>query len=160
MLPDRKRIIQAVHRYFIEHSLTLSVAESCTGGLIMHLVTITPGASRYFIGGVVAYSADIKRSLLGVHPDTIQTHGVVSQETALAMASGVRGIMKADIGISTTGNLGPEVLEGKEVGLVCFGYSSQGREATRVFRFKGTREEIKESAALYALQQLLDFLEE
>ncbi|NOY64154.1 MAG: CinA family protein [Nitrospirae bacterium] len=158
MLSEFDNIIRIVHDYFIENSMSLSVAESCTGGLVMHLITNIPGASKYFTGGVVAYSERIKVSILKVPEEVVRRYGVVSEETAIAMASGVRKTMGTHIGISTTGNLGPETLEGKEVGLVCFGYSSEKRVVAKRAIFKGSRGEVKEKAALYCLENLIDFL--
>jgi PncC family amidohydrolase len=158
MLSEFDSIIRAIHDFFIENSMSLSVAESCTGGFVMHLITNIPGASKYFTGGVVAYSERIKVSTLKVPEEVIKRYGVVSEETAIAMASGVRKTMGTDIGISTTGNLGPETLEGKEVGLVYFGYSSEKKDIAKRLIFKGSRHEVKEKAALYCLENLQSFL--
>lgn len=158
MLSEFDRIISKIHDFFIENSMSLSVAESCTGGLVMHLITSIPGASKYLTGGVVAYSERIKISTLKVPEELIRRYGVVSEDTAIAMASGVRKAMGTDIGISTTGNLGPETLEGKEVGLVCFGYSSKKESIAKRAVFKGSRGEIKEKAALYCIEDLIGFL--
>ncbi len=158
MLSGFDSIIRAIHDYFIENSMSLSVAESCTGGLIMHLITNIPGASKYLTGGIVAYSERIKVSTLKVPEEVVRRYGIVSEETAIAMASGVRKTMGTDIGISTTGNLGPEALEGKEIGLVYFGYSSKRKAMAKRIIFKGSRGEVKEKAALYCLENLIDFL--
>ena len=85
-----------------EHGLTLAVAESCTGGLLSKRLTDIPGASGFFMGGVVTYSTQSKTALLGVDPDMINKKGVVSSEVALAMADGARFKVGADIGIGIT----------------------------------------------------------
>ena len=87
---------------------TLAVAESCTGGLVSHLITTVPGSSAYHLGGVVAYANAVKRGLLNVPESTLLTHGAVSAETAEAMAKGVRLTLSADWGLATTGIAGPD----------------------------------------------------
>jgi len=106
-------VIKMVHEVFKKRGLTLSVAESCTGGLISHYITILPGASNFFEAGVVAYSAEAKKKILGISPEVISKHGVVSEKTAKEMAEKVRSLTGTDYSLSTTGNLGPDVLEGK-----------------------------------------------
>jgi len=85
---------------------SLSVAESCTGGLVAGAITSIPGSSRYFRGGVVAYHNSVKTSLLHVPPDLIAGHGAVSREVALAMAEGVLSRFRADLAIAVTGVAG------------------------------------------------------
>jgi PncC family amidohydrolase len=152
-------VIEKVHEIFKEKGLTLSVAESCTGGLISHLLTILPGASTFFNGGVVTYSIDFKERFLGISSEIISSHGVVSEETAREMAERIRIIAKTDYSLSTTGNLGPDVLEGKEKGLVYIAVSREGSTFSREMRLRGDREENKEEAALSALKFLIETVE-
>src|SRR5690606_25849076 len=99
--------------------VTIATAESCTGGLVAHRITTVAGSSAYFIGGVVAYSNELKQSLLGVPAAILERHGAVSRQCALAMAQGVRLRTGADIGVSTTGIAGPGgATPTKPVGLV------------------------------------------
>jgi nicotinamide-nucleotide amidase len=101
------------------HGQTLAVAESCTGGLVAQLVTEVPGASDYFLGGVVAYSNEAKREQLGVPEAPLEEHGAVSEPVVRAMAEGVRARFGADLGVATTGISGPTGgSPGKPVGLV------------------------------------------
>ncbi len=86
---------------------TLAVAESCTGGALAARLTSVPGASRAFLGGVVAYSNDAKRDLLGVDPASIEAEGAVSEAVALQLAAGARARLGADVGVATTGIAGP-----------------------------------------------------
>lgn len=79
-------VVQKVHKFFRKKGLTLSVAESCTGGLISHYITTLPGASIFFKAGVISYSIESKKIILGVSPETISRHGVVSKEAAVEMA--------------------------------------------------------------------------
>lgn len=83
--------------------LKLSAAESCTGGMISHLVTTVPGSSNYYLGSVTSYDPKIKEQLLGVSPDTIEQYGIVSSEVAAAMARGVRSLTGSDYSVATTG---------------------------------------------------------
>ncbi len=152
-------VIQKVHEFFKKKRLTLSVAESCTGGLVSHFLTTLPGASTFFEAGVVAYSIEFKKRILGVSSETISRHGVVSEETAREMAEKIRVLSKTDFSLSTTGNLGPEVLEGKEKGLVYIAVSKKGQTFTKELRLKGNREENKEDAALEALKLLMSIIE-
>ncbi len=104
---------------------TLATAESCTGGLIAHLITAIAGVSTYYQGGVVSYANTAKSELLGVSPHLIESHGAVSAEVAAAMAEGVRNRLSADIGISTTGVAGPGGgTPEKPVGLVYVGLAT------------------------------------
>jgi len=91
----------------IQHTLTISLAESCTGGMMTSILTDISGSSNYVTGGVVSYSNFAKIHILGVHPETLEAHGAVSPETALEMAHGVRNLLKTDIAISITGIAGP-----------------------------------------------------
>ncbi len=159
MKPDILDIAGNVHVLFTKKKLTLSAAESCTGGLISHSITSIAGASSFFIAGAVAYSGDIKRSILNVPPDVIAQYGVVSEETARAMAEGMLLISGSDVSVSTTGNLGPDVLEGKEKGLVYVAAARRGRTLSKALRLKGGREENKEAAAMAALRLLIELAE-
>ncbi len=149
-------IIHRAHELFKARGLTLSVAESCTGGLISHYITYLPGASAFFKAGVVSYSAEMKMKILGVSSDIISSYGVASEQTAREMAEKVRVVTGTDLSVSTTGNLGPDVLEGKEKGLVYIAVSKKDRTFVKELRLKGNREENKEEAALEALSFLIE----
>ena len=143
-----------------ERKLKLALAESCTGGLIGDRITNISGSSEYFLGGVVAYAYEAKVALLGVSWDTLNSKGAVSSETALEMARGVRGLLKADIAVSVTGIAGPGGgTPEKPVGTTWIGLVAKQSEWTRSFRFSGDREQNKTSAAEAALQFLLDYLQ-
>ena len=125
---DIEKTIKKVHDLFKTGQLSLSVSESCTGGLISHYITSMPGASTFFKAGIVSYSARAKVDILKVSKKTISKFGMVSEETAKEMADQARLITDADYSISTTGNIGPDVLEGKDKGLI---YPGSRRRATR-----------------------------
>ncbi len=135
-----------------ERRLTLALAESCSGGLIAHKITSVAGSSGYFPGGVVAYSNDLKESLLGVEPAILVEQGAVSDACARAMATGVRQRTRADLGLAVTGIAGPTggTLD-KPVGTVFIGLSN--REDTRTFRFhfSGDRWQVQEHTAVTGL---------
>ena len=153
------KVIKKVHKIFKKKGLTLSIAESCTGGLISHYITTLSGASAFFVAGIVSYSEDAKKTLLGVSSKTIQHYGVVSEETAREMAEKVRLLTKTDYSISTTGNLGPDVLEGKKQGLVYIAASKEGKTISKKLQLKGDREANKEEASLSALRFLVKLVE-
>ena len=139
--------------------LHVAVAESCTGGYVAKRLTDVSGASEVFECGVVTYSNRMKHQLLGVSQQTLDTFGAVSEETAREMSAGVRRLSGAEIGISVTGNAGPEPSEGKEVGLVYIGVDSP--EMSRVFmlqvnrRDQDARETIRYLASSHALSLIL-----
>jgi PncC family amidohydrolase len=138
----------------------LAVAESCTGGLISHLVTNVAGSSSYFLGGVTAYANEAKVHLLGVHQETLEKFGAVSSETVIEMARGVRNALAADIGISVSGIAGPDGgTPDKPVGTVWIGLSSAQEEYARHFLWAGDRLSVKEQSARAALMLLLEYLQ-
>ncbi len=125
---------QVVGRLLADRHLTISVAESCTGGALADRITNVSGSSAYFERGVVVYSNRSKTQILGVPDELIQLHGAVSKEVAQAMASGIRSVAGTDIGVSTTGIAGPTGgSPEKPVGLVWIGYSD--RSATLAIKF-------------------------
>jgi len=136
---------------------TLAVAESCTGGLIGHLLTEIPGASDYFLGGVICYSDRIKMEQLGVAKATLVRDGAVSEETARQMALGARARLGASFGLAVTGIAGPAGgSDAKPVGTTWIAVASPDREQAARFHFDGDRTAIKEQAAHQALLFLLE----
>jgi PncC family amidohydrolase len=149
-----------VAQLMLQHKLTLVTAESCTGGLIGHLLTNVPGSSQYFLGGLVTYADEMKHSLIAVRAGTLEEHGAVSAEVAKEMAYGVRLNLIGDIGLSVTGIAGPGgATEGKPVGLTYVGISTPDVHEAYEFRWDGDREANKLASARAAIQVLLDHLE-
>lgn len=139
--------------------IRLSVAESCTGGLLGARLTAVPGSSDVFVGGVIAYDNSIKRDWLEVSQDALEEHGAVSEEVAVAMAKSIRARMRTDIGISITGVAGPGGgTASKPVGMVWVALDGISSEA-RCLRLFGTREEVRQRAAQAALDMLRRALE-
>ncbi len=135
-----------------EKSLTLSFAESCTGGLAASLITDISGSSDIFLGSYVTYSNELKMSALGVQAKTLSAHGAVSTEVATEMARGARERSKSDIAVAFSGIAGPGGgSEGKPVGTVAIATSSKFGEHAEIFHFKGGRELLKLRFALKGL---------
>ena len=154
-----EKTLKKVHDIFKSRQLSLSVAESCTGGLISHYITSLPGASAFFNAGIVSYSGNAKKNILKISSEILHTFGMVSEETAKAMAEQVRIIADSNYSIATTGNLGPDVLEGKDTGLIYIAVSKKGETVSKQLLFNGSRAENKENAALAALNLLIDFVD-
>lgn len=115
--------------------LWLATAESCTGGLIAGAITTPPGASAIFDRGFVTYTNEAKQDLLGVCPDTLATHGAVSEQVAAEMAQGALARSRADIAVSVTGIAGPGGSEHKPEGRVCFGLATRNGVTTETVDF-------------------------
>ena len=142
-----------VGELLVSRNLTIASAESCTGGLIAHLITGVPGSSRYFVGSITAYSDEVKEKLLGVSPALIRDRGAVSEEVAKAMATGVRNATGAAIGIASTGIAGPSgATPGKPVGLVYTAYADQSGSVAVKHTFGEGRARIVQRAAFAALE--------
>jgi nicotinamide-nucleotide amidase len=140
--------------------LTLATAESCTGGLVAARLTDVPGSSDVFVGGVVAYSDDVKERALDVPRDTLARHGAVSEETAAAMADGVRARLGADVGVAVTGVAGPGGgTPEKPVGLVLFHVAGPDGEKALRFEMPGERDWIRSRSAVTALHLTRRLLE-
>jgi nicotinamide-nucleotide amidase len=149
---DETEIEQAVADLLFKKKLTIAVAESCTGGLISHKLTQISGSSQYFNRGVVAYSNEAKMEILNIPHKTIEKHGAVSRETALAMALGIRKISETEIGLSVTGIAGPGGgTPEKPVGLVYIGYADSKRIVAEEHHFLRDRWWNKERTAVTAL---------
>ncbi len=146
-------------RLLKRHGLTVSVAESCTGGRLGDKFTDIPGSSEYFNGGVISYTNRAKVDLLDVRESTLILKGAVSEEVARQMAAGARKALNSTIGIGITGIAGPTgATPKKPVGLVYICVSSdEGTKCTRNL-FKGSRQRVKNQAVEKALLMLIDFV--
>ncbi|HVC81579.1 MAG TPA: nicotinamide-nucleotide amidohydrolase family protein [Chloroflexota bacterium] len=139
----------------MERGITLATAESCTAGLVSHLLGRTPGVSTVFLGGIVAYANEAKRNLLDVPAELLDRHGAVSEAVALAMARGARTRLSADLAVSTTGIAGPGGgSPEKPVGLVYIAVVSGQSEQCIRFQFAGDRQENIHASATSALTLL------
>lgn len=137
---------------------SLATAESLTGGRLAALVTSVPGASRVFLGGVVAYDPAVKEGVLGVPHDLVLRHGVVSAECARAMARGVRVLTGATYAVSTTGVAGPDPSEGRPPGTVFVGVAGPGGDGAVAMTLVGDRSAIADQTCREALSVLAELL--
>lgn len=151
--------LKALHEVLLERGLTVSTAESCTGGLVGAAMTALPGSSAYYLGGVVSYSNEVKEAVLSVPGEVLATVGAVSEETARAMAEGVKQLIGSHYGVATTGIAGPGgATATKPVGLVYVGISGPLGTIVKALRLAGSREEIRKTTVEQALQALLDMI--
>ncbi|CCO09390.1 competence/damage-inducible protein A [Desulforamulus hydrothermalis] len=156
---DDEKIEQVVGQLLMDAGMTIAVAESCTGGLIEAKLSDIPGASRYLVGGVVAYNSRIKEKILGVPAEILQQFGQVSRQTAIAMSEGVRRELGSSLGLAVTGVAGPTSSEGKPVGLVYIALSSPTGICFREYRFPGERKAIRNGTVNAALKMAKHFLQ-
>ncbi len=136
-----------------DRKLTASTAESLTAGMVSATIVKVPGASAVFKCGFVTYAAEAKESILGIPEELIDKYGVVSEECAKAMAEGACRVGKTDVGISTTGNAGPDVLEEKPVGRVYTAICVGGETTVTEHTFSGDRESIRRQATNAAIRE-------
>lgn len=148
---DRSSDIQ---KFMVENRLTLSLAESCTGGLLAHLITKNPGASKYFMGSLVVYANKLKEQLLDVQHETLAKEGAVSESVVKEMLQGLLKTCDTSFGIAVSGVAGPE--GSRPVGTVWYSVGSQKNHVTGCLHLSGKREEIIQQASY----QLLDILYE
>ena len=154
-----EKILSNVSAELKKQGVTIATAESCTGGLIAHILTNVSGSSDYFDRGIVSYSNKSKMELLDVSDELIKRFGAVSEEVAKAMAEGIRKKSNVDIGLATTGIAGPTgVTREKPVGLVYIAVATSDDTVVRRFQFSGNRLENKDSTCNAALDMLLDCL--
>jgi nicotinamide-nucleotide amidase len=148
--------LEEIVGYYLQmRNAKLAVAESCTGGMIAERITSVPGSSRYFLGGAVVYSNDLKTLFADIPPLMIEAHGAVSKEVALALAENIREICNADIGVGVTGVAGPGGgTEEKPVGLVYVAITNGHKQEVVQRRFFGDRDRIRR----WASQQALDLV--
>ena len=148
--------VKALADFLTRNNLTISVAESCTGGSLASVLTSLSGASLYFDRGFVAYSNKAKLDLLSVNKVTIIKYGAVSEDVALEMVRGVVKNSSSDFGVAITGIAGPSGgSTAKPVGMVCFGFSTYGNLLTSTQLFEGDRLSIVSKSVEYSIKQLL-----
>lgn len=141
---------------FWKEGLTLATAESCTAGNIAAMITAIPGSSHFYKGGIIAYSDEVKKNLLGVNPETLEKHGAVSEEVVIEMAKGAMKSMNSDCGVATSGIAGPTGgTPDKPVGTVWIAVAMGEKIMTMKANGGEGRNKNIENATLYALQMLL-----
>ena len=156
-LGDLARELQALA---LARAVTVGTAESCTGGLVGHAITSVPGSSGYYLGGIVSYADQVKADLLGVPLTTLERHGAVSAQTAVAMAEGLRTRVGCGLAVAVTGVAGPDGgSPGKPVGLTYVAIASDAGHEVRRYAWDGGRAANKESSAVAALRLLIEVLQ-
>jgi len=152
---------KAILNFMNARGLTLSTAESCTGGYIAHLITQHPGCSSVYWGGAVTYAYELKESVLGVKSDTLTTFGAVSEETVREMSEGAIKHFKTDYALAVSGIAGPDGgTADKPVGTVWISVSSKEKTVAKLFNFSNKRLQNIERSAAAALTMLLNLLKE
>jgi nicotinamide-nucleotide amidase len=150
-----KQIEEIVGELLLEQKATVSFAESCSGGNIAHLMTSVPGSSRYFEGGMVAYSYSVKENQLGIDPKLLLDHGAVSQEIVELMATSVREKMNTDYALAVSGIAGPGGGQpNKPVGTVWISVCNREQVMSKVFHFTGDRQKVIQHTTSKALEYL------
>lgn len=149
---DQETMISIVGKALISKDLTISTAESCTGGLLGAAFTQEPGSSKFYLGGAVSYSNALKQSLLGVDEKSLKAFGAVSEEVAKEMAEGIRSKTGSALAVSTTGIAGPDGgTNEKPVGLVYIGFATANGVHAEKFQFYGERESVRQLTVQAAL---------
>jgi len=140
---------------------TVAVAESCTGGGLGAAIASVAGCSKSFLGGIIAYSNEVKEKIVGVSLELLKAHGAVSEEVARAMAEGVAKLIGTDIGIGITGIAGPGgAVPGKPTGTVHFAISRNGETFHKKLQINASRVEVQKTTISAVLEQLCKMLEE
>ena len=156
---DQETMAEVTGKLLMEKNARLAVAESCTGGHISHMLTLVPGASRWYTGGITAYDNDVKTKVLGVQPATLEQFGAVSEQTAIEMAKGVRQLLNADYAVATTGIAGPDGgTEDKPVGTVWIAVAGPAKFIAQKYVFGSNRERNILRSSQTALQMLRKLL--
>lgn len=156
---DDDTIESVLHAQLLARGWTIGTAESATAGLVASRLTSVPGASRVFRGSIGAYAPDVKVSILGVEQRVIDEYGIVSEDTALAMARGAREVLSVDVAVAVTGSAGPDRLE-RDLGTMCVAVVTPSVERSRTFRMPGDRERVRAYTATAALHQIRLALDE
>ncbi len=152
--------IPLVARELLRRQWRMATAESCTGGLVAAACTELPGSSQWFDGGLVTYATPWKLRLLGVPPETVESHGVVSLAVVEAMLAGLRSLHGVQAGVAVSGIAGPGGgLPGKPVGTVALGAFAGDRRQCLLLHFPGDRRQVRQAAARRVLQLLLEQLD-
>jgi nicotinamide-nucleotide amidase len=153
------KILTKIHKRLLRQKKTIAIAESCTGGMLCAELTRNPGASAYFLLGVVTYSNKSKQKILKIPAKLISNYGAVSRQVAILMANSIRKISKANLGIGITGLAGPNgATPDKPIGTVFVCLSFKKINICRKFSFSGKRNEIRSKTTQEALRLLCAYL--
>jgi len=152
-------LTKTLAQILLSRNWTVSLAESCTGGLVCATLTELAGSSEWLERGYITYSNEAKTQCLGVSAHLIESHGAVSEQVAKAMAEGARINSGSNVAISITGIAGPSGGSAeKPVGTVCFGWATESQTLTKTMHFDGDRQIIRQQAAEFAMTELIAML--
>ena len=152
-------LTKTLSEILLSKAWTISLAESCTGGLVCATLTELAGSSNWFERGYITYSNEAKAECLGVPSEVIESHGAVSEEVAKAMAEGARIHSGSNVAVSITGIAGPTGgSQEKPVGTVCFGWATENQVLTKTMCFDGDRQMVRQQAMEFALTELIALL--
>jgi len=152
-------LTKTLAQILLSRNWTVSLAESCTGGLVCATLTELAGSSEWFERGYITYSNEAKTECIGVPALLIESHGAVSEQVAKAMAEGARINSGSNVAISITGIAGPSGgSAAKPVGTICFGWSTENQTLTKTMHFDGDRQMIRQQATEFALTELIALL--
>ncbi len=160
---QQKECVSKISLHLLDTKQTLSIAESCTGGMVCQILTSYAGSSQWFDRGFITYSNQAKKEMLAVSAKTLQQYGAVSEEVVKEMLSGVLYHSQSHYALAISGIAGPGgAVAGKPVGTVCFGWakkiSTEIKVHTQTCYYSGNRQSVREQASQYSLEQLLQFL--
>ena len=151
-------VLGSLQKLLRERRLTITAAESCTGGLVCAALTALPGSSDYFLGGIVTYANGAKVMQLGVDEATLDRVGAVSEEVAEQMVRGVMALFGADVALSVTGIAGPGAEGSKPAGLTYIGIAFEDRVAVQEFHWTGDRSSNRAASVEAAIQMAVEIL--
>ena len=152
-------LTKTLAQILLSRNWTVSLAESCTGGLVCSTLTELAGSSEWFERGYITYSNEAKTECLGVPAELIEAYGAVSEQVAKAMAEGARINSGSTVAISITGVAGPSGGSAeKPVGTVCFGWTTENQTLIKTMRFNGDRQMVRQQATEFALTELIALL--
>jgi PncC family amidohydrolase len=151
---QNKFLSKELNDKFWKEGLTLATAESCTAGNIAAMITAIPGSSHFYKGGIIAYSDEVKKNLLGVNPETLEKHGAVSEEVVIEMAKGAMKSMNSNCAVATSGIAGPTGgTPDKPVGTVWIAWATPTGTQAQCFHFGAARE--REQITIRAVTEAL-----
>ena len=152
-------LTKTLAQILLSRNWTISLAESCTGGLVCATLTELAGSSEWFERGYITYSNEAKTDCLGVPSELIEAHGAVSEQVARAMVEGARNNSSSNVAISITGIAGPSGgSTEKPVGTVCFGWATESQTLTKTMFFDGDRQRVRQQATEFALAEFIALL--
>ncbi|WP_295638515.1 CinA family protein [uncultured Mailhella sp.] len=161
MLDENDALVEELASLLLARGMRCATAESCTGGLAGAMLTARPGSSDWYLGGVISYANEVKKRLLGVREEDLATVGAVSEPVVRSMALGACTATGAEAAMSTSGVAGPGGgTKEKPVGTVWIGWALNGGTRAKVFRFTGSRDEVRVQAARQAVAGLVAWLKE